>query len=116
MVKKERKTYKGEKNDKERTMGKIIASVGDVLKEKGYAGLTITNISKQAGVNRKLIHLYFGSVENLVERYIKGKDYWVSGIAGAMEYFSSSQSQGSKGHLQSLLLSKLDHLINNIEM
>lgn len=59
-------------------MGKMIASVGKVLEEKGYIGLTVANISKYAGVDRKLVTLYFGSVEKLIETYIKGKDYWSS--------------------------------------
>lgn len=32
MSKQERKVYKGKKNDKERTMGKLLASVGKVFK------------------------------------------------------------------------------------
>src|SRR5690625_323283 len=88
--KKRRKPYKGVKNNKERTMGKLIAAVGEVLTEKGYTGLTISNISKCAGVDRKLISLYFGSVNNLIETYIKGKDYWVSATMEALENFGSA--------------------------
>ncbi|WP_164126245.1 TetR/AcrR family transcriptional regulator [Sphingobacterium luzhongxinii] len=116
MAKQIRKTYKGEKNDKERTMGKLLAAVGEVLKEKGYTGMTIANISKQAGVDRKLISLYFGSVENLVETYIKGKDYWVGAMAGAVEHFGTLSTEGSKGYLQALLMKQLDHFLIDEEM
>ena len=69
-----RKTYQGEKNDKSRTMTKLIQAVGAVLEKKGYTGLSIANIASTAGVDRKLISVYFGSVDNLIETYIKGKD------------------------------------------
>lgn len=114
--KKRRKPYKGVKNNKERTMGKLIAAVGEVLTEKGYTGLTISNISKCAGVDRKLISLYFGSVNNLIETYIKGKDYWVSATMEALENFGSAPSDGSKGFLESLLFNQMDDFLENVEM
>ncbi|MDF2478821.1 HTH-type transcriptional regulator BetI [compost metagenome] len=111
-----RKTYKGEKNDKERTMNKLILSVGQVLRDKGYTGLTIANISKIAGVDRKLISLYFGSVDNLVETYIRSKDYWVAATLGAVEYFGTAPTEGSKGFLESLLINQMDSFLENTEM
>jgi len=111
-----RKIYQGAKNNKERTMGKAIAAVGKVLEEKGYTGLTMSNISKYAEVDRKLIYAYFGTVENLVETYIKGKDYWVSATMGAVEFFGNSPMKGSMGFLESLLLNQFDELRENREM
>ncbi|WP_380870294.1 TetR/AcrR family transcriptional regulator [Sphingobacterium corticis] len=116
MAKQQRKTYSGVKNDKERTMGKLIRAVGTVLQEKGYTGLTIANISRKAGVDRKLVTLYFGSVENLVETYIKNKDYWVAATVGAMEYFGQSPKEGSKGFLESLLINQMKEFAKNEEM
>lgn len=116
MAKQQRKTYRGEKNDKERTMGKLVAAVGRVLKERGYTGLTIANISKEAGVDRKLVTLYFGSVENLVETYIKDKDYWVGATLSAVEYFGQSPKEGSRGFLESLLLNQMEEFSKNEEM
>jgi len=111
-----RKQYQGEKNNKERTMGKLIAAVGEVLKEKGYPGLTIANISKEAGVDRKLIGLYFGTLDNLVETYIRGKDYWLSATMNAVEFFGNAPEVGSKGFLESLLLNQLEDFLTNTEM
>lgn len=116
MEKKSRKTYKGEKNDKERTMGKLLLAVGHVLEEKGYTGLTISNIAKKAGVDRKLVVLYFGSLDNLVETYIKGKDYWISGMVAATAHFSKSPMEGSKGIIESLIISQMDNFMSNSEM
>ncbi|MFD2903708.1 TetR/AcrR family transcriptional regulator [Sphingobacterium anhuiense] len=111
-----RKTYQGVKNNKERTMGKAIAAVGKVLAEKGYTGLTMSNISKYAEIDRKLIYAYFGTVENLVETYIKGKDYWVSATEGAAEFFGSAPAASSMAVLESLLLNQFDELRENREM
>ncbi len=111
-----RKKYQGEKNNKERTMGKLITSVGKVLEEKGYSGLTIANISKEAGVDRKLIGLYFGTLDNLVETYIRGKDYWLSATINAVGYFGNAPEVGSRGFLESLLLNQLEDFLTNTEM
>lgn len=111
-----RKTYQGEKNNKERTMGKLISSVGKVLEDKGYTGLTTANIAKVAGVDRKLISLYFGSLDNLVETYIKGKDYWKTAAFAAVSNFGESPSAGSKGFLESLLMHQMDEFEANTEL
>ncbi len=116
MTKQKRKTYKGEKNDKERTMGKLLTSVGKVLEEKGYTGLTVSNIAKKAGVDRKLISTYFGSLDSLVETYIKGKDYWISATKDAAEYFEKVPLQGSKSFMESALLNHMDSFLDNTEM
>ncbi len=115
-MKQQRKKYSGEKNNRERTMGKMIASVGKVLKEKGYTGLTVANISKCAGVDRKLVTLYFGSVEKLIETYIKGKDYWSSVTLGAMALFGNSPKTGSKDLLELMLMDLLTELKGNAEL
>lgn len=116
MAKQQRKTYKGEKNDKERTMGKLLLAVGDVLKEKGYTGLTISNIAKKAGVDRKLVTLYFGSLDNLVETYIKGKDYWLAATVAAAEEFGKSSAEGSRAYLEALILNQMESFIASKEM
>lgn len=74
--KKPRKTVAGPIRDKERTKQRLIATVGKVLQKYTYAGLSITNIAKESGLNPKLIYLYFGNLEGLIEAYILEKDFW----------------------------------------
>lgn len=74
--KKPRKTVAGPIRDKERTKQRLIATVGKVLQKYTYAGLSITNIAKESGLNPKLIYLYFGNLEGLIEAYIVEKDFW----------------------------------------
>ncbi|GGH32983.1 TetR/AcrR family transcriptional regulator [Sphingobacterium alkalisoli] len=111
-----RKVYKGEKNNKERTMNKLIQAVGIVIEKYGYTGLNIANIASEAGVDRKLISLYFGTVDNLVETYIKGKDYWVGASVGAMEMLAKTANAGSREFLENLLINQIDHFSKDEEM
>ncbi len=62
--------------NKQQTKERIIRAVETVFKEKGYTGLTNANITKEAEVNHTLIKKYFGSLENLLEEYVKRKDFW----------------------------------------
>ena len=111
-----RKRYSGKVNDKERTKLKLINAVGAVIKDKGYTGLSATNISKTAGVDRRLISLYFGSIETLIETYIKDKDYWVAAAGNAPALLTDNEGEGTKEILETLLLNYFQHLYENIEM
>lgn len=108
----EKKRYQGAINDKDRSKQKLIQAVGTVIKTKGYTGLTATNISKTAGLDRKLVTLYFGSVDNLVEIYVRSKDYWVA----ASGELGDLTEKDTKQILESLLLNQLDYFYGNEEM
>lgn len=77
---KKRKVSSGPIREKARTMRKLISAVGRVIQKKGYAGLNVASVSKEAGVDRRLVYTYFGSLDNLIEIYIKQKDYWSSSV------------------------------------
>lgn len=111
-----RKTYQGEKNNKSRTMNKLIQAVGIVMKQKGYTGLTVSNITAEAGVDRKLVSVYFGSVNNLVEIYIKGKNYWDTINESAINLLTSTPETSTRRILENLLLNQLEHFANDEEM
>jgi len=64
------------KRDRDESMKRFVEAVGEILKEKGYAGLGVNKIALQAGMNKKLIYRYFGSLNQLLKVYISGKDYW----------------------------------------
>lgn len=111
-----RKTYQGEKNNKSRTMNKLIQAVGIVLKQKGYTGLTVSNITAEAGVDRKLVSVYFGSVNNLIETYIKGKNYWDTINESAINFLTTASETSTRLILENLLLTQLEHFTNDEEM
>jgi len=66
--------------NKAETMQRLIDAVGRIIKNKGYKGLGLNAIAKEADVSKILIHRYFGSVDGLVEAYVIGNDYWVAKI------------------------------------
>lgn len=111
-----RKTYQGEKNNKSRTMNKLIQAVGIVLRQKGYTGLTVSNITTEAGVDRKLVSVYFGSVNNLIETYIKGKNYWDTINESAINLLTTAPETSTRLILENLLLTQLEHFTNDEEM
>lgn len=71
-----KKVPSGPIREKTRTINKIISSVGKVLQKKGYQGISILNIAKEAKVSPKLIYLYFGTLDNLIEKFILQRDFW----------------------------------------
>ncbi|MBD1432662.1 TetR/AcrR family transcriptional regulator [Sphingobacterium sp. DN00404] len=96
-AKKTRKIVAGPIRDKERTKRRLIATVGKVLQKYTYAGLTITNIAKESGLNPKLIYLYFGNLDGLIEEYILEKDFWAGKLKTQItELVESSKSLRAK--------------------
>lgn len=61
--------------DREQTKRKLINAVGFIIKSKGFNGVRISKVARQAGVDRKLIYRYFGNMKNLTEAYIVENDY-----------------------------------------
>lgn len=111
-----RKKYKGEINDKERSKQKLINAVGKVLKSKGYIGLTATNIAKAAGLSRRLITIYFDSVDDLVEIYVRNKDYWAAASGKVEKMMNENESRDIKKMIDNILQNQLDYFYDNPEM
>jgi AcrR family transcriptional regulator len=63
--------------DKEQTKRKLIDAVGQIIKTKGFKDVRISNVAREAGVDRKLVYRYFGNLNNLTEAYITENDYWM---------------------------------------
>lgn len=116
MLNPSRKTYQGKVNNKEKTMAKLLSAVGKVLEKKGYTALTPTNIAKAANVDRKLIKLYFGSVDNLIETYIRSKDYWLLSSDNTSHTLENEPPNGTQDILENLLLDQLNNFLVNNEM
>lgn len=111
-----RKKYKGKINDKERSKQKLINAVGEVLKGKGYRGLTATNIAKAAGLNRRLITIYFDSVDDLVEIYVRNKEYCATASGKVEEMMNENEGRDTKEMIVYILQNKLDYFYENSEM
>lgn len=66
--------------NKDNSRKKLLNAVGTVLKDLGFKSLKAEIIAKTAGVDKKLITIYFGSVDNLIETYILEYDYWTNTV------------------------------------
>jgi AcrR family transcriptional regulator len=54
------------------TAAKLLTAARRILVRKGYSGLTMQAVEKEAGVNRALVHYYFGSKAGLLEAVVAG--------------------------------------------
>ena len=110
------KKYQGPVNDKERSKQRLINAVGKVLEREGYTGLTATKIAKEADLNRRLISLYFDSVDNLVETYIKQKNYWPDALGTVKQLLEGKQGLSTNEIADILLKNQLEYFQNNSEL
>lgn len=62
--------------NRERTM-KLLEAVGEIIRTEGHAKLGVNHVARTAGVSKKLIYRHFGSLNDLIELYIRRKDFWV---------------------------------------
>ncbi len=106
-----RKVSSGPLREKSRTMHRLIMAVGEVIQKQGYSGLNISNISKAAGVDRKLVYTYFGSLDNLIETYIRQKDYWNTKAKDVIERLSGDPQSIDADKMTSLLQGQFEAIL-----
>lgn len=99
------------------TEKKLIAAVGEVIKKKGYKGLSLNGVAKEAGMSRTLIYRYFGDIDALVETYIQEKDYW---LGDNPDFKLGVTGIGDKTELEQLIIQllqrQLDYFMDTEEM
>ncbi|WP_454801396.1 TetR/AcrR family transcriptional regulator [Mucilaginibacter phyllosphaerae] len=105
----EKRAYAGLLRDKSRSTKKLLDAVGEIVRKEGYTGLNATNIAKHAGLSRRLITFHFESVDNLIETYVRSKDYWTTPAANANLVCPVSEPADSRKILESLLVNQLDY-------
>ncbi|ROS04639.1 TetR family transcriptional regulator [Sinobacterium caligoides] len=62
--------------DKTLTKQRILSAIHELLVTKGYAGLGINRIAKEAGVDKVLIYRYFGGFEGALKAYAETELCW----------------------------------------
>ncbi|RZJ23716.1 MAG: TetR/AcrR family transcriptional regulator [Acinetobacter sp.] len=103
--------------NKEETMQRLVDAVGTIIKKKGYKGLGLNAIAKEADVSKILIHRYFGGVNELVEAYVLKNDYWIA-KAGEVEVEAKGKTDNEKLRdlVTSLLKGHFEYFNTNEEM
>lgn len=56
--------------DRARTCDKILDAVGQIIRQKGIGSVNSLAVAQTAGVNRVLVHRYFGTRSNLIQQYL----------------------------------------------
>lgn len=102
--------------NKELTKQKLIAAVGEILKSEGYNGLGVNRIAKHAGVNKKLIYRYFGSVNYLIEAYVVENDYWLVYSKKLLEMVEKENPSDTKSFIVEILKNQFKYFLNEREM
>lgn len=112
-IKKVRKVHSGLLKDKSRTMARLVAAVGKVIQKHGYPGLTLANIERETAINRKVVYTYFGSLDSLIETYIREKDFWKFGGKKAITKMLEEPDLINKNDIYSLLEGQFDALFSD---
>lgn len=111
-----RKEVNGPLRNKERTKLRLLNAVGEIITREGFTGLRINKIVKQAQVDRKTLYEYFGTVENLIETYIRRKDYYMAYQNQAEELVKQYNNDNLNELIKKLLLGQLDRFSNDDEL
>ncbi len=110
-----RKITSGPIRNIEKTKAKIIAAVGKALRKYGYAGLRSTYIAKEAKVDAKLISYYFGDLNNLIDIYIRSKDYWNNFPQDVIQKINASDEL-KQDTVEAIMTHQFESLLSSMEM
>ena len=64
--------------NREKTRKRLIMAVGSLLGRKGFKGLGVTALAREAGVDKVLIYRYFGGLPGLIAAFGREGDFWPS--------------------------------------
>ncbi len=94
--------------DTEQTKKKIVEAVGKLLSQKGFGGIGINAIAREAGVDKVLIYRYFGGLPELLRQFASQGNFWPSLgelLGKPMERFGNLMEAGKAillGHFREL--------------
>ncbi len=77
--------------DRQITSRRLISAVGSLLAKKGFKGVGVNAVAREAGVDKVLIYRYFGGLEGLIAAFGKEGDFWPSSLelaGGDLKKFS----------------------------
>lgn len=66
--------------DRQITCRRLISAVGSILAKKGFKGVGVNAVAREAGVDKVLIYRYFSGLEGLVAAFGKEGDFWPSSL------------------------------------
>lgn len=90
----------------------LIKTIGRVLKEKGYAKLSINLISEESGVDKAFIYRHYTDFDGLLKAYISQQDYWLKSLSK----LSAFKIEDHKQFMKDLLTNQFNDIYNNEEL
>lgn len=64
--------------DREATEGRLLETIGEMIREEGFEKIGVNAVAERAGVSKILIYRYFSSVDGLMAAYIRQNDFWIN--------------------------------------
>ncbi len=61
---------------KDSTKTKILEAVGHLLATKGFQGIGVNAVAREAGVDKVLIYRYFGNLSKLLKAFAQHEEFW----------------------------------------
>lgn len=98
--------------NKEKSKQKFLDAVEKIINTKGFAGLKVNDIAKVAGLDKKLMYNYFGGRDQLIDTYIRSKDFWVN----VRDEGGNAIGDGGKTLTANMLISQFDYVYKNQEL
>jgi AcrR family transcriptional regulator len=77
--------------DKQITSRRLVNAVGSLLAKKGFKGIGVNAVAREAGVDKVLIYRYFGGLPGLIAAFGKEGNFWPSCLelaGGDLQKFS----------------------------
>ncbi|WP_443946710.1 TetR/AcrR family transcriptional regulator [Pedobacter sp. AW1-32] len=107
------KNPEGLLRNKEQSKQKFLNAVGKIIDNKGFAGLKVNDIAQEAGLDKKLMYNYFGGRDQLIDEYIRSKDFWSNVSEENAEPFFGD---GGKTFTKNMLREQFDYVFKNKEL
>ena len=57
---------------------KLLHTVGTILAKEGFGALSANKVARESEVDKRQMYRLFGSFENLMDEFLKQRDYWMN--------------------------------------
>lgn len=72
--------------DRKQTERRILEAVGKIVEAEGFEAVGVNAVANVSGVSKVLIYRYFGSIEQLLAKYLEDNDFWLNTEFPAMQH------------------------------
>lgn len=97
-----RKEVQGEIRNKPNTQQKLLKGVESLLLAEGHQALTVSGISRISGVDKKMIYVYYQSIDGLLSAYLD-----------TIDFNTIEQEKADMQSLYGILLSDVNNFFKN---